>query len=144
MFGYLAELYNTYINKPNYFYYLSLIKEDDGFFSIHGLWPQYSLNSYPTFCRPVNFKMTALESITDKLNKYWHSNRGDNETFWRHEYEKHGSCMFVPIDEYNYFKKTIDLYEYALINNVIKKYSEKNPNAKQILIPFDLEFNIMN
>ena len=52
--------------------------------------------------------------------------------------------MFIPIDEFNYFKKTIDLYEYALINNVIKKYSEKNPNAKQILIPFDLEFNLMN
>ena len=143
MFGYLSELYHTYMNKPNKFYYLSLIKEDDGSYSIHGLWPQYSLNSYPTFCRPVNFKLDKLKPIIDKLNKYWYSNKGSNDTFWKHEYEKHGSCMFSPMDEFSYFNKTIELYEYAIVNNIIKKYSDKYPTDNKLLIPLDLDFNFM-
>ena len=143
MFGYLAELYQQYINKPREFYYLSLIKESDGFYSIHGLWPQYSLNSYPTFCRPVNFSLDKLESIIEKLNKYWKSNKGDNDYFWKHEYEKHGSCMFYPIGEFEYFNKTIQLYEYALINNIIKKLSDKNGNPDKLMIPLDIHFNFL-
>ena len=37
------------------FYYLSLLKEQDGSFSIHGLWPQTTLDKYPTFCKKVDF-----------------------------------------------------------------------------------------
>ena len=108
MLGYLSELYYSYMNKKEEFYYLSLIKEGDGSFSIHGLWPQSSLNSYPSFCRAVNFNLDKLEPIMDELNNYWFSNKGSNDTFWKHEYEKHGSCMFVSMDEFNYFFK--DLY----------------------------------
>jgi ribonuclease I len=143
MFGYLSELYHTYINKPENFYYLSLIKEADGFYSIHGLWPQYSLNSYPTFCRPVNFSLDKLKPIMDKLDKYWKSDRCDNKQFWKHEYEKHGSCMFYPLDEFEYFNKTIKLYEYALVNNIIKKLSDKNSNPAKLLIPLDAHFKFI-
>ena len=143
MFGYLSELYHQFMNKPQDFYYLSLIKESDGFYSIHGLWPQYSLNSYPTFCRTVNFSLDKLEPIIDKLNKYWKSNRGDNKYFWKHEYEKHGSCMFYPISEFDYFNKTIQLYEYALVNNIIKKLSDKNDNPDKLMIPLDIHFNFI-
>ena len=143
MLGYLSELYYSYMNKKEEFYYLSLIKEVDGSFSIHGLWPQYSLNSYPSFCRAVNFNLDKLKPIIDELNNYWYSNKGSNDTFWKHEYEKHGSCMFDSIDEFNYFNKTIELYKYALVNNIIKKYSDKYPNDKKLLIPLDLDFNFI-
>ena len=143
MLGYLYELYNGYFNKRKDFYYLSLIKESDGYYSIHGLWPQYSLQSYPTFCRPVNFSLTKLDPIMDKLNKYWYSTKGSNETFWKHEYEKHGSCMFQPMNELNYFSKTIEIYEYLLVNNIIKIRSEKNPTANKLLIALDVEFNLI-
>ena len=143
MLGYLSELYYSYMNKKEEFYYLSLIKEVDGSFSIHGLWPQDSLNSYPSFCRAVNFNLDKLNPIIDQLNNYWYSNKGSNDTFWKHEYEKHGSCMFVSMDEFNYFNKTIELYKYALINNIIKKYSDKYPNDQKLLIPLDLNFNFI-
>jgi ribonuclease I len=143
MLGYLYELYNGYFNKRKDFYYLSLIKEADGYYSIHGLWPQYSLQSYPTFCRPVNFSLTKLDPIMDKLNKYWYSTKGSNSTFWKHEYEKHGSCMFQPMNELNYFSKTIEIYEYLLVNNIIKIRSEKNPTANKLLIALDVEFNLI-
>jgi ribonuclease I len=143
MLGYISELYHKYMNKPQDFYYLSLSKEVDGFYSIHGLWPQYSLNSYPTFCRPVNFSVDKLESIMDKLNKYWDSTKDKNKDFWKHEYEKHGSCMFYAMSEFDYFNKIVQLYEYALINNIIKKLSDKNGNPKKLIIPIDPYFNIV-
>ena len=143
MLGYISELYHKYMNKPQDFYYLSLSKEADGFYSIHGLWPQYSLNSYPTFCRPVNFSVDKLESIMDKLNKYWDSTKDKNKDFWKHEYEKHGSCMFYAMSEFDYFNKIVELYEYALINNIIKKKSDKNPNSNKIVLIIDSDLNIV-
>tara|TARA_B110001469_G_C9588263_1_gene291880 strand:- start:553 stop:987 length:435 start_codon:yes stop_codon:yes gene_type:complete len=139
MLSYIYELYNSYLSNTK-FYYLSLIKEDDGSYSIHGLWPQYSLNSYPSYCKTVNFSIEKINPIMDRLNKYWYSSTGLNADFWKHEYEKHGSCVFVPMTELSYFKKTIELYEYSLVHNIIKRYSEKNPESKKILIPFDTEF----
>jgi ribonuclease I len=143
MFGYLAELYHKYMNKPQDFYYLSLSKEDDGFYSIHGLWPQYSLNYSPTYCRDVNFSIDKLEPIIDKLNKYWDSTKDKNNDFWRNEYEKYGSCMFYAMSEFDYFNKIVELYEYALINNIIKKKSDKKPNSDKILLMIDIYFNIV-
>lgn len=143
MLGYIYEMYNSYVCKKSQFYYLSLIKEPDNSFSIHGLWPQYSESSYPVYCRPVEFSLKALDPIMDKLNKYWYSNRGPNDKFWKHEYEKHGSCMFIPITELNYFSKTIQIYEDAIKLNIIKKYQEANPDKDQLLIKVDENFNFI-
>jgi hypothetical protein len=145
MLGYISELYHTHINKPQDFYYLYLSKETDGFYSISGLRPQYSLNSSPTYCRPVNFSTDNLEPIIDKLNKYWTKDKDnkDNIDFWRNEYEKYGSCMFDVMREFEYFNKIIELYEYALINNIIKKKSDKKPNSNQIILIIDRDFNIV-
>ena len=142
MLGYISELYHTHINKPQDFYYLYLSKESDGFYSICGLRPQYSLNSSPTYCRHVNFSIDKLDPIIDKLNKYWTKNK-DNIDFWRNEYEKYGSCMFDVMSEFEYFNKIIELYEYALINNIIKKKSDKKPNSNQIILIIDRDFNIV-
>ena len=142
MLNYIHEMYNRYLYNTK-FYYLSLIKEDNGSYSIHGLWPQYSLNSYPSYCKTVNFSIEKLSPIMDTLNNYWYSSTGLNVDFWKHEYEKHGSCMFIPMTELNYFKKTIELYEYSIVNNIIKHYSEKNTKSIKILIPFDINFNYM-
>ena len=143
MLGYIYEMYNSYLSKKSQFYYLSLIKEPDNSFSIHGLWPQYSESSYPVYCRPVEFSLKALDPIINKLNKYWYSNRGPNDKFWKHEYEKHGSCMFIPITELNYFSKTIQIYENAVKLNIIKKYQEANPDKDQLLIKLDENFNFV-
>ena len=143
MLGYIYEMYNSYMSKKSQFYYLSLIKEPNNSFSIHGLWPQYSESSYPVYCRPVEFSLKALDPIMDKLNKYWYSNRGPNDKFWKHEYEKHGSCMFIPITELNYFSKTIQIYEDAIKLNIIKKYQEENPDKNQLLIKLDENLNFV-
>lgn len=126
-------------NPSTKFYYLSLIKEYDNTFSIHGLWPQYNINQYPTFCKKVNFEIDNLKTILPELQKKWYSNRGSDADFWEHEYEKHGSCVFTPMTELEYFSKTLELYDKAIELQLPPKY--QNNQTNKCLIPVDLSFN---
>ena len=95
----MQSFWNFLFGKSDNFYYLSLLKEEENKWSIHGLWPQYTKEKYPTYCKEVTFDVTKLDSIMDDLNKYWFSTEEKNTDFWKHEWEKHGSCMFNKCDE---------------------------------------------
>jgi ribonuclease I len=124
-------------NDTDKFYYLSLIKETEGW-SIHGLWPQYNKNQYPSFCREVNFDINKLEPILKDLNEKWYSEDNKNENFWKHEWEKHGSCMFIELDELEYFEKTLELFDTALQIDLPGDFY--NEETKKCLIPLTLDF----
>jgi len=125
------------------FYYLSLFRESETTWSIHGLWPQTNAHTYPTYCHKVTFDPSLLAPILEKLEQYWYS-RGHtlplDEKFWQHEYEKHGSCVYTPMNELEYFQNTIQLYEKALELGLPNTYY--NPKTKKCLIPVNqkLEF----
>lgn len=135
-FGFIGE-------KQENYYYLSLLKDDnlEEGWSIHGLWPQNADNSYPSYCRIVTFDIILLQSIIDELNKYWCSNMEKNEDFWKHEWEKHGSCMFNQCDEYHYFKRALLLYKKALQKELPEKYYDEKTN--KCLIPINLKFEFI-
>ena len=124
-------------NDKQKFYYLSLIKETEGW-SIHGLWPQYNKNQYPTFCKNVNFDIKKLEPILKELNEKWYSIEEKNENFWKHEWEKHGSCMFIELNELEYFEKTLELFDTALQIDLPNDFYNKE--TKKCLIPLTLDF----
>lgn len=134
---------NNIGNKFTNFYYLTLIRKDENSpWSIHGLWPQTSINSYPTFCKDVEFDVTKLDPIISKLNEYWYSDEEPNENFWKHEWEKHGSCMYNDCDEFEYFNKAIELYESIIKNDIIiNKYLKTKTES---MIPYDREFNLIS
>ena len=103
--SYFYDFYFSYVcivpNENNRkFYYLSLKRDNkkNKEWSIHGLWPQISENEYPSFCKKVNFDIGKLEPILPDLNNYWYSSKEKNEDFWKHEWQKHGSCVFTDID----------------------------------------------
>lgn len=134
MYSFLCSLFSKN------FYYLSLIKGKDGEWSIHGLWPQYSNNSYPSFCKKVEFDPSKLDSIRKELEEKWHSyEKSKDNDFWKHEWEKHGSCMFIEMDELDYFKKTLELFNAAVQTNLPADH-EANGKA---LIPVDLNFKFL-
>ncbi|XBI67190.1 hypothetical protein VPH35_046593 [Triticum aestivum] len=63
-------------------------------FTIHGLWPQYSYGGWPSCCRPTTtFNMNKIAMLRPILEKYWPSLYcGDTSTcfggrgpFWAHE-----------------------------------------------------------
>ena len=61
--------------------------------------------------------------------------------FWKHEWEKHGSCVFTEINELTYFKTTLSLFVDAVQTNIIEKYKK---NEIQSLIPISLDFKIIS
>ena len=106
------------------YYVFSLLKEPDdyvadhllcingGRFGIHGLWPNYTKDSYPVFCdKTAQFDEAALAPIKAQLEKYWHSDSRPDAEFWEHEWLKHGTCTNPMLKEYDYFKKVLELYD---------------------------------
>jgi ribonuclease I len=151
-----SSIYNFYLNYMCYvprndytnnykdkYYYLSLKKDlnKDAKWTIHGLWPHYSQTEYPTYCNNVDFDINKLEPIIDDLNTYWYSGKEKNEDFWKHEWEKHGSCMFTPMNELTYFKTTLSLYVDATQTDSINKFKLSEIKS---LIPIDKNFKIIN
>jgi len=132
---------NLFTTSNTNFYYLSLINDDKKGWSIHGLWPQYSSNSYPSFCRKVDFDYQKLSPILGDLHKHWYSTEEPTTEFWEHEWKKHGSCMFTPMNELQYFTKALELFDSIKNNNsLIDKFKK---NETQSMIPYDQDFNII-
>ena len=57
--------------------------------------------SYATSCNyaPQYFNITNIleaagqSSLLDYMNTYWQPNSGSSESFWEHEWNKHGTCI---------------------------------------------------
>ncbi|KAL8725444.1 MAG: hypothetical protein Q9166_007338 [cf. Caloplaca sp. 2 TL-2023] len=98
--------------------------------TVHGLWPDRCDGTYDQYCDPSR-EYTNVSSIisaagkTDLLNymnTYWKDYQGDDESFWEHEWDKHGTCIstlepgcydnYTPQEEVvAYFQKTVDLFK---------------------------------
>eukprot|EP01006_Ploeotia_vitrea_P058846 TRINITY_DN70384_c0_g1_i1.p1 TRINITY_DN70384_c0_g1~~TRINITY_DN70384_c0_g1_i1.p1 ORF type:complete len:246 (-),score=18.66 TRINITY_DN70384_c0_g1_i1:113-850(-) len=83
-------------------------------FTIHGLWPNYANGGYPANCSGPAFDPENLNSIRAKLNCAWPSDSGTNNKFWKHEWDKHGTCAIAGDsrirNELNYFSDVLKLY----------------------------------
>ena len=82
-------------------------------FTIHGLWPQYSTGGYPSDCTDEPFNSTVLDVIgMDTFNTYWPNVKSaptdsDYDSFWEHEWTKHGTCS--GLSQYDYFNDSFNL-----------------------------------
>jgi ribonuclease T2 len=85
------------------------------YFTMHGLWPSRDgkaddANSYPCECTEEKFDPEKLQPIAADMAKYWPSDRPaghpDNDAFWSHEWEKHGTCSGAP-SQLAYFQTTL-------------------------------------
>jgi len=68
------------------------------YFTLHGLWPQYSTGGYPQSCTTEPFNTSVPYAVGwNDLVQYW-PNVQYAETdplytsFWDHEWTKHGTC----------------------------------------------------
>lgn len=147
LLSYIKKLfYNIFccFKKDTKFYYLCLMKNKKVYYgySIHGLWPQYNDKNYPKYCKNVDFDIKLLEPLMEDLIKYWYpTNTRFNrlEYFWKHEWKKHGSCIFTEINQYEYFKVSLDLYKEIMKKNInFDKYTQ----GHHILIPLTLDFKL--
>ena len=122
-------------------YYTLALFCHHGRYSIHGLWPEWRAPHWPESCHPeLHFEMSKLLSIQDRLKEHWYSDSsGTNEHFWRHEYEKHGTCS--KLTELEYFSKALELFDAAMKRDTV--WLNKWKHGKQLQIPVNLDFKFM-
>ncbi|KFY41671.1 hypothetical protein V494_02869 [Pseudogymnoascus sp. VKM F-4513 (FW-928)] len=96
--------------------------------TIHGLWPDRCDGTYDANCDPSREYTNITEIIksfgkTDLLtymDTNWKDYQGDDETFWEHEWGKHGTCIstldttcyadYKPqMEVIDFFEKTVEL-----------------------------------
>jgi len=93
----------------------------------HGLWPTKNFTIGPLYCnRSVHFNFDTLKPILNDLELHWTNVRANTEldNFWKHEWEKHGTCAMVlePVNnEYNYFHKGLELNQKYPLSQYLKE-----------------------
>ncbi|KAJ0425851.1 ribonuclease T2-like protein [Aspergillus carlsbadensis] len=98
--------------------------------TIHGLWPDNCDGTYEEFCDESREFSNITSILQDQgrtellsyMTKYWKDYSGDDESFWEHEWNKHGTCIntiepdcytdYTPQEEVgDYLQKTVDLFK---------------------------------
>ncbi|KAF3350403.1 hypothetical protein VD0002_g2119 [Verticillium dahliae] len=101
----------------------------DDSWTIHGLWPENCDGTYEQFCAPEReyTNITAILAAASPcslkyMDTFWKDQNGNDESFWEHEFNKHGTCMntleptcypgYTPGQEVvDYVKKTIQVFK---------------------------------
>ncbi|KAM5465623.1 Ribonuclease T2 precursor (RNase T2) [Microsporum audouinii] len=102
----------------------------DDSWTIHGLWPDNCDGSYEQFCdmgREYSniteiLQAQGRDELLAYMNKYFKDYKGNDESFWEHEWNKHGTCMstfetscymdYMPQQEVgDYFEKLVELFK---------------------------------
>jgi Ribonuclease T2 family len=83
-----------------------------------GWWPEFNEHKWPSWCNKTKYKEfneTVIEPISSLMIQTWSICPSwigtSNLEFWRHEWEKHGSCTDESV--YAYFKHALNAYLYS-------------------------------
>ncbi|XP_066104455.1 ribonuclease T2 [Saccopteryx bilineata] len=98
-------------------------RDPPDYWTIHGLWAdkaEQCNRSWP-------FNLDEIKDLLQDMKIYWpdviHS-AGNRSSFWKHEWEKHGTCV-AQLDTLNsqkkYFGEGLDLYRGLALNSVLQK-----------------------
>ena len=107
------------------FEFLLFIFTDRKNWTVHGIWPTKPGKKGPFDCdhsKPYNHGL--IEPILPNLRLHWTNVRAntDEDNFWKHEWNKHGTCAMVlePMNnEFKYFSKGNE-------NTFLTNFNEKN------------------
>ncbi|CBX98457.1 hypothetical protein LEMA_P098660.1 [Plenodomus lingam JN3] len=102
----------------------------DDSWTLHGLWPDRCDGTYEANCDPTRIyknitsilsTSAASPTLLSYMSTYWKDYKGDDESFWQHEWSKHGTCIstlephcypnHTPTEEVvDYFQTAVDLF----------------------------------
>lgn len=107
----------------------TLPKDED--WTIHGIWPSEYHKLSPQYCnKSLPFNVKDLQPVRKELNEKWIDiENGHDFSFWRHEWEKHGTCAMSlkTFDtELKYFGEGLSLH---------REYDMKDVLAKANILP---------
>ncbi|KAI2636161.1 ribonuclease T2-like protein [Xylaria nigripes] len=96
--------------------------------TVHGLWPDYCDGTFDESCDPSREYTNITAILKEKapstlaaMQTYWKDYSGNDESFWEHEWGKHGTCMstlnpgcyvsYQPTDEVpDYFGRAMSVF----------------------------------
>ncbi|XP_011704178.1 PREDICTED: ribonuclease Oy [Wasmannia auropunctata] len=112
-------------SRPNDTHSCSLPKRDE--WTIHGIWPTKYNTIGPQFCNSaLPFNPSAIAPIESNLKENWIDiHKGSKPySFWRHEWNKHGTCA-IEINalntEFKYFQEGLKLIDKYNMIDVLSK-----------------------
>lgn len=98
--------------------------------TIHGLWPDHCDGTFDANCDAARAytNITAIlqsygkTDLLSYMSTYWKDYQGNDESFWEHEWGKHGTCIstlkpscytgYTAQEEVpDFFQKTVDLFK---------------------------------
>lgn len=88
-------------------------------FNIHGLWPSTTSGSGPQNCNGAAFSLSS--SVTSLLETVWLSDSGTPQSFWQHEWQKHGTCVEPPTTPDAFFTEVVGLYNRVGVQSLLAK-----------------------
>ena len=123
----------TTCKKEGYQCYLAIENFPKNIWTIHGLWPSYKNGTIENWCNGKNDIDIDIknQSLYDYMVVFWPGLYSTNESFWGHEYNRHGYCYNqrnnIDVNDYEtFFLKTIEIYEkYDLGNIFINMFDGK-------------------
>lgn len=95
------------------YYYLALQNWCTVEYKIHGLWPDLTPTSYPTYCTDTPFDAELLKmspKYTEILDAWSDCTYDETMSLYAHEWTKHGTCI-TGFSQNEYFEKTLELYD---------------------------------
>ncbi|KAJ6811977.1 ribonuclease 1-like [Iris pallida] len=82
-------------------------------FGIHGLWPNYNDGTYPSNCDSrTPYVASKISDLTRRMQSDWPTlacPSGSGQTFWSHEWSKHGTCSESILNQHGYFQAALNL-----------------------------------
>ncbi|BGP28321.1 Ribonuclease T2-like [Rhodotorula toruloides] len=95
--------------------------------TLHGLWPDNCDGTFDQFCDPARqytnirsiLAQNAPKQLLEYMNVYWKDYQGDDESFWAHEWDKHGTCISTLNTTcygkyYKQYEEVVDYFERAV------------------------------
>jgi ribonuclease T2 len=98
--------------------------------TVHGLWPDLCDGTYEASCDSSReytgigdiLKSFGKTDLLNYMNTYWKDYQGNDETFWEHEWGKHGTCVStlepscydgytLHAEMVDFFDKTVELFK---------------------------------
>lgn len=117
---YTVFLFAILVDRPflPYHYYDFAVQNWSGQYQIHGLWPQYTNRTYPSWCQGDTYE-TVAGPLLSLMGQYWNTGQ-DNQGFWAHEWSKHGTCAqeATGMNQSMYFMRAIELFRSLQPQNV--------------------------
>ncbi|KAK2947559.1 putative Ribonuclease [Blattamonas nauphoetae] len=101
-------------------------------FTIHGLWANFNASAWPQSCNSsYPFNMKEIADLPN-LKKNWISNINTDESFYKHEWTKHGTCStdLMPTIR-DYFKDTIERHEQVDLQGILRRAGFVPNDSKQ-------------